>query len=191
MVTFNPNKVALKLDSSAYNMIRNVVDDAPAKQIYIKKFLNDANSENLSGASIVSYFTAFNRMKARSMGFAGLDRMQRIDNVYNLLEKEIKNVPELKKQANEILERLNKAYGDKDLLDKSGNVVKNGKKGSLVTRILLARDGAVVTDKVEPRSKLIHSSVAFERFCINTIDKIKDNKLFQKVVNFFKQAVAE
>ena len=130
MVTFNPNKVALKLDSSAYNMIRNVVDDAPAKQIYIKKFLNDANSENLSGASIVSYFTAFNRMKARSMGFAGLDRMQRIDNVHNLLEKEIKNVPELKKQANEILERLNKAYGDKDLLDKSGNVVKNGKKGS-------------------------------------------------------------
>lgn len=185
-----PINLSQNLDKSAFRMIQYVVEDAPAKRIYINKFFKDANTNNLQGYAIVSYHSALSNFKKRESGFASMDKMQRIENVQELIEQEVKQVPELKKQTNKFLKALDDAYGDKDLFDKSGNLVKkNGKKGTLLTRILLARDGAVVSNRVRPRSSFTHNVVDFERFCINTIDKVKTSDKFQNIAKFLKRVV--
>lgn len=71
----------------------------------------------------------------------------RLKNLGSILEKEILEVPELKLQANKFVKALNKKYNK-----------------TLENRISLAAQGAVIADKVQPKSRFKKFLVSFNKF---------------------------
>lgn len=113
----------INFNTMAHDMIYSVVKNSPAKRTYIRNFYRAANDSQAPGNALISYYTELNKFKNNI-------------NIVNGIEKEIKKTPELRKEANKFLDTLSYLYPK-----------------SLDDRISIASQGAVVSDKVEPKSK--------------------------------------
>lgn len=125
-----------KLNTCAKNMLVSVVNDSPGKKRYIGEFLQYANDTKLYGASIVSVSSAVNDMKKSSKHYTK-EAKERLSNFPNIVKKIVDDVPLLKHKAKIYENNINKIYPN-----------------SLQDRIMLAREGAVTAETVEPKSKL-------------------------------------
>ena len=115
------------LDMYAKGMIKSIQTNSPAARTYIKRFFNTANTENAQGRALIAYHTNLNELR-------GTDGFERIPKA---IEKEVNEVPELGKEAHRFMRTLTQTYPK-----------------TLDTRVSLASLGAVVSDKVEPKSRM-------------------------------------
>ena len=132
MISINPSQ---SLNTYAKGMVKSIVNNSPEKKVYINKFLKEANTTGTQGNAIVAYFTEYNNMLAKKQNFVP-KASERVKKLPELIEKEINDAPVLQKEAKKFIQALTESYPK-----------------TLEKRISLASQGAVVSDRVEPKSK--------------------------------------
>lgn len=125
-----------RLNVYAKQMINTTLLDAPAKKTYINNFLKTANDNHIEAPALIAYFTEYNKMQA-NMGNFSTNQKNRANNLLQHIENEINNVPELYNQATKFKDSLEKKYPK-----------------TLDLRVSLASEGAVISDGIEPKSKI-------------------------------------
>ncbi len=125
--------MAMKIDAAP--MIRSITTNSKDKAAEIGKFFKAANTGNLQGPAVISYFTELNKVSAnkRSLTKEAADRFDRLP---DLIDKEARKNPDLKYEIDKFLFSLKLLYPK-----------------TLQNRVSLASQGAVTADKVEPKSR--------------------------------------
>lgn len=134
MATVNP--ITDRLNVYAKRMVDSTSRNEPVRKMYINNFLRTANDNDAHGTAIVSYFTALNQAK-NNVNSHNLAQVTRLEKMAKVIEQEIEETPALKEQADKFTDAVNKKY-----------------KNSLENRIALAKEGAVVSDGIEPKSRI-------------------------------------
>ena len=119
-----PQVIPVNFNVMAHDMIHSVAKNSPAKKTYIRNFYRAANESGVQGNALVSYFTELNKFKSKNNV-----------NISKMIEDEIVETPELKKEAGKFLDILSTNYPK-----------------TLDDRISAASQGAVISGKVEPKS---------------------------------------
>jgi len=115
------------LNTYAEGMISSVAKNSPGSKTYIKRFFSAANSTDRQGNALIAYYTELNKF-AKTSKFTDIPAQ---------IEKEIREIPELSKEADTFVRALGERYPE-----------------TLEKRISIASQGAVTSDKVEPKSRL-------------------------------------
>ena len=136
------NPIMNQLNSSAKGMVDAIVKNSNTKRTFIKEFFATANVHDAQSQALIAFYTA----KNNAFDTVRNDTV-RLKNLGSILEKEILEVPELKLQANKFVKALNKKYNK-----------------TLENRISLAAQGAVIADKVQPKSRFKKFLVSFNKF---------------------------
>lgn len=132
-----------RLNYSARKMIETVAKNEPSKTTHIRDFFRTANDNHLQGPALVSYFTELNKAKYGKKSPIAEEMHNFIEN----LEDTIKSVPVLKKLFHNFAIELMKKY-----------------PRTYDIRRSLAFQGAVTSDKVEPKSFFKKLMTRIEQF---------------------------
>ncbi len=143
------------LNNYAMHMVKSTIKDEPYKTTYIRNFLKTANDNKLQGPAVVSLYTAIRNM-GKEIGSKDEFLNNRLKNVISLISDETQKISELKDQVMEFALGLVKNYD---------HPVREGKNNSLGKRLLLAKVGAVRSDRVEPKSWFKKMHVRLATFC--------------------------
>ena len=125
--------MALKIDAKPVIMSFTHITKDKAAQL--GNFLKAANSSGLQSPAIVSYFTELNKV-SDNKHLLSKGAADRFDKLIDLIDQEVKSNPDLKKESDTFVSTLTKAYPK--TLDK---------------RISIASQGAVRSDRIEPKSR--------------------------------------
>ena len=134
MVQVNP--ITDRLNVYAKRMIDSTSQNEPVRKMYIQNFLRTANDNDAHGTAIISYFTALNNAR-KNVNYNNHAMVNRLEHMADVIEKEVAETPALKEQVDKFTDAVNKKY-----------------KNSLEDRIALAKEGAVVSDGIEPKSRI-------------------------------------
>ena len=135
--------MTLKID--ARPMVMSMTTNSKDKAVHLKNFLRTANANKLQGPAIISYFTEVNKLE-RNRKQLTKETLDRFEKLPNLIEQEACKDPELKQESSIFINSLQKMY-----------------PRTLDTRISLASEGAVVSDKVKPKSMISKFFTAINR----------------------------
>ncbi len=126
--------MAVKIDAKP--MIMSMTKNSKDKAVHLENFFKAANTNGLQGPAIISYFTEVNRVNKNRKQFTE-EALDRFDKLPDLIDSEVNKNPELAKETRTFIHSLKQMYPK--TLDK---------------RISLASQGAVTSDRVEPKSRL-------------------------------------
>ncbi len=143
------------LNNYAMRMVKSTIKDEPHKTTYIRNFLRTANDNNLQSPAVVSLYTAIRNI-GKEIGSKDEFLNNRLKNVVSLISDETEKVSELKDEAMKFALELVRKYD---------SPMREGKNNSLGKRLLLAKVGAVRSDRVEPKSWLKKILVRLAELC--------------------------
>lgn len=130
------------LNEQAHGMIDSIARKSAGQRTYIHRFFKTANAENAQGRALVAYHTNLNKLR-------GTDAFKQVPAV---IEEEVKNVPEIKKEVDTFVRTLTENYPK-----------------SLDTRVSLASQDAVTINNVEPKSRTKKFMVTLNNFIKNAL----------------------
>ena len=125
--------MTIKIDAKL--VVTSMTMNTKDKASHLYNFLKTANSNKLQGPAMVSYFTELNKV-ARKKGKLSKEAADRFEKLPDLIDKEVEKTPELAAESQKFLVGLKSAYPK--TLDK---------------RLSIASQGAVTSDRVEPKSR--------------------------------------
>jgi len=141
------DNLGTQLRSKTGEMLSKVIYGSPKNGAEaVKDYYHFVNENNLHGPAVVAYYTRINELKDYGK-YVSQEISERISKVDKLIEEFAKKNPEVQAETDTFVKRLNRDYPN-----------------TLEDRISLANQGAVLSNRVEPKSKFKKFMVFLNRF---------------------------